>query len=163
MLYITSDQHFGHKRIIEYCNRPFESVPQMNEYMIEQWNSVVGKQDEVICLGDFALVPKEKLCEIVERLNGTKSLILGNHDKRNPQIYTDAGFRFVYNHPIILENKFILSHYPQPIGEGYVNIYGHIHTNPQRETISPNGVCMCVERWNYKPISFKEIKERISK
>src|SRR3989344_4017153 len=80
-IFITADHHFNHKNIIEYCKRPFKTVEEMNETMIERWNRRVGKDDLVIHLGDFGLGNKEKINEIRKRLNGTIILIKGNHDR----------------------------------------------------------------------------------
>jgi calcineurin-like phosphoesterase family protein len=46
-IFFTADQHFGHKNIIKYCNRPFSSVEEMNKVMIDRWNEIVGKEDTV--------------------------------------------------------------------------------------------------------------------
>ena len=62
-IFITADHHFNHKNIIEYCDRPFKTVEEMNNTMIEKWNNKVGKDDLVIHLGDFALGNKEKVKE----------------------------------------------------------------------------------------------------
>jgi calcineurin-like phosphoesterase family protein len=80
-LFFTSDTHFGHARIIELCNRPFASVEEMNEAMIDNWNSVVGPKDSVVHLGDVALGPWVEWDGILSRLNGFKSLVVGNHDR----------------------------------------------------------------------------------
>lgn len=53
MDYFTSDEHFDHVKIIEYCNRPFSSVYEMNNFMIEQWNNIVNDRDTVYVLDDF--------------------------------------------------------------------------------------------------------------
>lgn len=79
MLFFSSDHHFWHQNIIAYCNRPFSSVEEMNEALIDRWNSVVSPEDTVYCIGDFSLAirPVET---IPSMLNGTKILIPGNHD-----------------------------------------------------------------------------------
>ena len=79
--YFTSDQHFGHARIIEMCARPFRDVDEMDRHMINAWNGVVRPDDTVWHLGDFAYRMKPgRLTGLFHRLNGIKNLIVGNHD-----------------------------------------------------------------------------------
>lgn len=162
-IFLIADTHLCHKRIIDYCNRPFNSVERMNETIINNWNSVVGKYDIVYVLGDFALCGKDKIIEITQKLNGRKRLILGNHDGASLETYHAAGFEYVYNHPIILDEFYILSHYPQFITPNgvYANIHGHIHTNPEFVDFSARSFCVCVERpsMNYAPIEFEKVKQ----
>ncbi len=80
-IFFTSDQHFGHKNIIKFSNRPFNSVEEMDEMMIQRWNEKVGETDEVYHLGDVGLASSGKLRKILERLNGKIYLIKGNHEK----------------------------------------------------------------------------------
>lgn len=92
MRFFTSDTHFGHANIIKYANRPFVDVPHMNEALIENWNAVIGPDDEVFHLGDVALGPKESWDSIFPRLQGYKILVIGNHDAifaQNKQAYID--------------------------------------------------------------------------
>ena len=79
-LFFTSDHHFGHRNIIRYANRPFSSVEEMNEVMIERWNEKVQPQDVVYHLGDFALCSQNETAAILDRLNGQIRLIKGNHE-----------------------------------------------------------------------------------
>lgn len=79
--FYTSDLHFGHANIIKYCNRPFSSVGEMDEAMIAQWNSVVSTEDTVFVLGDYAMGDRKRGLSYLLRMNGTKILINGNHDK----------------------------------------------------------------------------------
>lgn len=94
--FFTSDQHFGHANILVYedeCRRDqhgnrFESVEQMDEYMIEQWNAVVRPGDTVYCLGDFSY--KQATIEsVMPRMNGSKILIVGNHDPYFKRLHSD--------------------------------------------------------------------------
>lgn len=79
--FFTSDLHFGHRNVIEYCDRPYKDIYEMNTAIINQWNSQVKPEDEVYVLGDFG-INKSKVFdkELVQSLNGKKYLILGNHD-----------------------------------------------------------------------------------
>jgi len=79
--WFTSDTHFGHKRIIELSNRPFDSVENMNEQLVENWNYFVKPEDTVYHLGDVALGSFLESLAYVGRLNGIKHLVVGNHDR----------------------------------------------------------------------------------
>ena len=78
MIFFTSDTHFNHKAIISYCSRPFESVEEMNDRLIDNWNQVVKPSDTVYHLGDFALYCND-IEQIRKKLNGKINLIQGNH------------------------------------------------------------------------------------
>lgn len=81
MDYFTSDTHFNHKNVIEYCNRPFSSVEEMNEVMTQNWNRRVRKNDTVYVIGDFIMGRRSDSFEIRNNLNGNIVLIRGDHDK----------------------------------------------------------------------------------
>lgn len=164
-IWFIGDTHFNHKNIIQYCNRPFPSVDEMNETLITNWNKVVGKEDRVFMMGDFALCGKDKIIEIGQRLKGRKILLLGNHDGASLNTYYEAGFEMVSRFPILFKEFFILSHKPQNIQENgmYVNIFAHIHTNPAFKTASAQSYCVSAERINYTPIEFNEIYKAIEK
>jgi calcineurin-like phosphoesterase family protein len=80
MDFFTSDTHFGHVNVIQYCNRPFASIEAMNDGLTERWNARVGTEDTVYHLGDFALGQKVLWPEYRKRLNGRIVFIEGNHD-----------------------------------------------------------------------------------
>ena len=109
MIFITADNHFGHKNIIKYANRPFKTVEEMDRVMIENWNKVVGEDDIIYHLGDFALAPSSYIKEILDNLNGYKILIMGNHD-RGINRMKRLGFDEVYKG--IIKTPRIMSHYP---------------------------------------------------
>jgi calcineurin-like phosphoesterase family protein len=156
--FFIADPHFGDGRIMKYENRPFESVAQMDEALIENWNVRVTSEDEVYVLGDFGADGCEQ--QILNQLNGTKYLIKGNHDTKSNESYRQAGFREVYDHPIILDNFWILSHKPLYVNSNmpYANLFGHVHTAPQYRDYSSQHYCVSVERIDYTPISFDEVK-----
>lgn len=161
-IFLIGDCHFGHRNIINYCNRPFKDVEDMNEKLVKYWNNVVGANDIVYVVGDFALCGKQKIIEIGQRLNGRKRLILGNHDQASVNTYREAGFEFVYNHPIILDDFFIVSHAPLgylPPNGVYASIFAHVHDDPAYVDVSSRSFCVSAERIAYAPIEFETIKE----
>ena len=82
-VFFTSDTHFYHANIINFCKRPFANVETMNEALIENWNAVVGANDIVFHLGDFCFGGSAEWTNILNRLNGRIYLIVGNHDLKN--------------------------------------------------------------------------------
>lgn len=82
MYWFTSDEHFGHKKIIEYCQRPFSSVEEMDEIIINNFNSVVRNEDITIHAGDFTLWKNLKGIyeNYINKLNGKHIFLKGSHD-----------------------------------------------------------------------------------
>ena len=159
---MISDTHFHHKRIIEYADRPFANVLSMNKSIIENWNTIVSKDDKVFHLGDIGFGNTSDMYNIFRHLNGHKILIRGNHDKRfSDGALIKIGFKEIYKYPIILEETYILSHAPleKNIGD-MINIHGHIHDSI---ITNKNHYNACVEHHNYTPINFKEIKNILNK
>lgn len=127
----------------------------MTESLVKNWNSVVGKNDIVYVVGDFALCGKQKIIEIGKRLNGRKRLIIGNHDQASVNTYREAGFEFVYNHSIVLDDFYIVSHVPLPyIQAPFFNIHAHTHEFSNSE----NHFCVSAENIKYTPLNFEEVK-----
>lgn len=81
MIYFTSDNHFGHANILRWSKRSFKDVQDMEEKMVSRWNSTVQPDDTVIVVGDFAFTGSKERERILNRLNGFKVLVQGNHDK----------------------------------------------------------------------------------
>lgn len=124
MMYFTSDTHFNHKNVIQYCNRPFANTREMDEALIENWNNTVKKDNEMIyVLGDFAFAGKEYTRTILHRLKGIKILVKGNHDK-DAKTMLELGFdRVVENERIKVGNHNVLvSHFPyHPVRQHFVS------------------------------------------
>jgi calcineurin-like phosphoesterase family protein len=173
-VWFTSDLHLNHKNIIKYCNRPFISTQEMNEKLIENWNSVVKPDDHVFNLGDFCFGEVKQWQEFRNQLNGKITLIKGNHDKlQNGQI--QSLFDGVYDYLKISVKdedtkdgwqKIILCHYALRTWEGFhrksFSLYGHSHgTLPD----DPNllSIDVGVDCHEYKPISYNEVKEIMKK
>ena len=161
-IFFRADTHFGDERILRYENRPFESVAEMDRELANRWNSVVGRDDVVYVLGDFGADGYE--AEMLSRLNGEKILVKGNHDTRSSEEYRRLGFSEVYDHPVIVEGFWILSHDALYVNENmpYANLFGHVHNSPIIKDYSKHHFCVCVERIAYTPIAFESIKLAVS-
>lgn len=108
-IWVTSDEHYCHKNIIKYSNRPFNSVSEMNETLIKNFNQVVGKNDLTIHVGDFCLSSKVMQKEILTRLNGRHWLIWGNHDSSKSRML-EIGFEKVFH--TLIKDGIIFHHVP---------------------------------------------------
>ena len=161
MRYFIGDTHFFDEGIIKICDRPFKGLRDMHSEIIKNWNSVVTDNDEVYIVGDLAFgdIDVVELAKIVEELKGKKYLVRGNHDNFENDFYREIGFEEVYDKPIILDGFWIVSHEPMFVASigPFVNIYAHVHDNPNYVDFSRRGACVSVERINYTPISFEDI------
>ncbi len=105
MIYLISDTHFNHKNIIGYENRPFDSVEEMNQQLIANWNKMISNKDTIYHLGDFASGNYDEVKTIADQLNGYKILIKGNHDRNHSKSWWHRiGFDDVIDGGIILDN-----------------------------------------------------------
>lgn len=161
-IFVCSDTHFNHANIIKYCNRPYETVEEMDEALVDNWNSVVTNDDTVFFLGDFALGSRDVVRDFVSKLNGRKILVRGNHDHMSDQSYKDAGFETVFKKPVIMhfdnyDMDIQFSHAPVFDEENqYPNIYGHVHDKPCNDA---KHYCVCMEVIDYKPIELDKVVE----
>lgn len=169
-IWVTSDGHLNHENILKFTDsktgkriRPeFDTVQQMNECLLDSWNSVVKKGDIVYHLGDVFFGPKEDFQKMWPKFNGSKRLIVGNHDDI---IYLSAGgfFKKVQMWRMFPEFGLMFSHVPlhpsnlfrHNNGETLLNVHGHIHQND-----SPDGPYrnVCVEKTNYTPVNIEELR-----
>ena len=166
-IYVVSDTHFGHANILRFTGvngvtliRPqFTSVAEMDQYMVQKWNSIVRPEDHIYHLGDLTLDKQARpdFVRLVRSLVGHKRLILGNHDKMDVRDYREMGFQKVMAYRYF-DRDTVLSHVPlHPFSVGHrVNIHGHIH-----EKDSPPGryVNVSVEKWDYTPQLLSYMKE----
>jgi calcineurin-like phosphoesterase family protein len=158
LIYFIADTHFGHKNIIRFCDRPFNTVKEMDNEMISLWNKTVNDGDEIIHLGDFSYrTSPEDTKSIFQSLRGKISLLMGNHDRKyGIDYWKDIGFDRVYDSPIVLDNKLLLSH-KQLIDKRYLNVHGHSHENKVKKALRNYALCVSVEQINYRPISIVDI------
>ena len=155
--FFTSDTHFGHKSVIDFCKRPYFYVEEMDEALVENWNSVVGPEDRVYHLGDFAWTMKAAK-RIRPRLNGNIRLIIGNHDDV-PKLSATGMFTRMNLWRQFPEWNFTATHIPLAVTEtrtGSFNVHGHKHNDPSFIP-EPHQINVCVENTAYKPIHVDEI------
>ena len=150
-IFLFSDPHFGHKNMA--IKRGFETVEQHDEHIVERWNSVVGKRDVVYLLGDITM--EKDSYEILDRLNGCKKVILGNHDK--PQ-HVQKLLKYVNSVCSMFQLKgCMLTHcpiHPYEINRFKLNIHGHVHDKTIDDIRYFN---VSAENIDYTPISIEEI------
>lgn len=136
MKYFISDTHFYHENIIKFDSRPFSSVEEMNQTLIDNWNKVVEKNDDVYILGDFCwkTASTEEYEKLVSALNGFKHLIAGNHDPKFSEVQKNKFWASYsdYKELVYDGKQLILCHYPIPFykadyKESVWMLYGHVH------------------------------------
>lgn len=174
--HFTSDPHYVHKNIIEYCNRPFRDVEHQIEELVARFNAIVTPEDHTLILGDLFLGSRG--VEIMGRLNGKKTLVAGNHDLRvTTTKLLSFGFEAVHRgslYDVIDGMKVCYNHFPHAKGspdERYLNLrppyeedvvlmHGHTHSrerfNPRQLTVHPG-----VDAWDYSPCTLEQISSLI--
>ena len=166
-VFFTADTHFGHGNVIEFCDRPFEDREEMDEALIERWNSVVGIHDRVYHLGDFSFRGPGPSIGIKHRLNGRIYLVEGNHDRR---MKAEVRQLFEWVKPLhelrIEGQKIVLCHYPlltwNASHRGSWSLHGHSHGN-LREDPNVRRIDVGVDCHDYRPISFAAVKKLMEK
>lgn len=153
-VFVISDTHFGHANIIKYAGRPFDSIEEMDNSLVEFWNHVVSPTDKVYHLGDVTL-SKKKL-PILDKLNGNKTLIAGNHD-----IYKTSEYLKYFKNVVACKeiNGFIMTHIPVHPDQKYRykgNIHGHMHEKNIADRWYFN---VSVEQIGYTPMNIEQIYE----
>lgn len=169
MKFFTSDLHFGHKNIIKYEDRPFSSTEEMDEYLIYKWNSKVNKNDEVYILGDFGFVSGARANELLDRLNGRKFLIRGNHDHSflKDKKFDKTKFEWIKDYACINDNGKVVCmfHYPIAVWDrqhhGSIHLYGHIHSNKDNHhplvVHLDNAYNVGCDVHNFEPVTLEEL------
>lgn len=166
-IYFISDTHFGHANILTFKRadgtplREFSNVDEMDEYMIEKWNSVVRPQDKVYHLGDVVI--NSKFLYRLDRLNGHKRLVRGNHDIYKTKLYSQY-FEEIHGVRVFggfdslpKRTRLAASHvplHPDCVDRWGFNIHGHLHSNVMKDKRYIN---VSVEQLDYTPISMDEV------
>lgn len=175
-IYFTADLHLGHENILA-SRTQFQTIDEMDQYMIERWNKVVHANDEIYILGDLMFRNRRSPMYYLEKLKGRKHLIIGNHDEKwMKQVNLDDYFISVDRELILKNNhkKYTLSHYPwiEFPGSRYAKyssaymIHGHIHSNKVSGTYEiikkhfPNLLNCGQDICDFKPVTIDELIEQ---
>lgn len=168
MNFYIGDPHFGHKDIINFDNRPFASVEEMDQELIRRWNRRVRDGDDVYIIGDFCYKAEHKPSWYLEQLNGRKHLIIGNHDRET--LNDPDAIKMLASVDKMMpvkdgDQNIVLCHFPIAEWRGYYHgvwhIYAHVHgelNNAARFMLTQeralNAGCMLND---YQPSVFDEL------
>lgn len=166
-VFLTSDSHFSHRGIVQFDGvhgtklRPWTTIEEMDEALVENWNRVVKPGDKVYHLGDVVI--NRGALPILDRLNGRKVLIKGNHDQFRAAEYLQYFYDLRGTHKL---GDYVLSHIPlhQDSLYRYTKgcVHGHLHDG---RVLLPDGsidkryICVSVEHTNYTPVPLEEIEK----
>lgn len=171
-IYFTSDLHLGDERVLRY--RPvFSDIEDMDETIIRNWNNKVCPSDEVYIIGDLAFQSKHGIDYYLERMNGRKHLLIGNHEEDWIGKVEDLSNYFEsVDHMVYLESEdkhLTLCHYPMlewygtRYGKPSYLLHGHIHARTHLESYKyikehlPNALNVGVDVNGYEPVVFEEL------
>lgn len=161
MIYFSSDFHFGHHNILRYCNRPFKNTEEMGQVIVDNWNKLVQPTDIGIILGDVAF--GRQSLELVKKLNGSKWLIRGNHDRGfSDTAFKAVGFEVIIEKPYTFDLSsslgfsFHCMHAPLPgnYQADSINLCGHIHN---AWTARYGCLNVGVDQWDFSPLSIIQV------
>jgi len=152
MNWLVSDTHFNHANIIRYCDRPFSSVDEMNQALVDNWNRVVEENDTVFFLGDLA--SGYRPLDWLKMLNGHIVLIKGSHD------------RFVAPKTLTLHSggiDMLLIHNPADVPESWKGwvVHGHKHNTVPFFDPARKRVNVSVEVIDYTPTRVSRVMAMI--
>jgi calcineurin-like phosphoesterase family protein len=163
-IFVLADTHFGHAAILGFEDRAgqlirpgFSSVGEMDEFIIDRWNTVVKPGDKVYHLGDVAM--KKPYVKLALLLNGKKRLVRGNHDIFDDRLYREAGFEAIWGTRVMEvapKESIIMSHipiHPGSLGRFVGNVHGHMHVESVPD---PRYLNVGVELQHYTPIEVTE-------
>lgn len=157
--FFTADTHFNHTNIIKYCKRPFDTIEEMNETIVERWNAVVSKGDLVYHLGDFSW---RDGVHFIRQLHGNIILIKGNHDADAMKIKSEFGGVYTLKVIKYKDTAITLCHYSMRVWDrSHFNawhLYGHSHGTLPGQGKSMDVGCDC---HNFTPVSLEAIEKHM--
>lgn len=175
MIWFTSDLHLCHNKEFLYTPRGFKDIDSMNAAILNNWNSVVAKDDTVYVLGDIMLNDINEGLSILSRLNGFIKILIGNHDTNNKvEEYKKLPNVEVLGYSTIVKYgkyRFYLCHYPtfccrldeRRLTKDVIDLFGHLHTKnkfykyPNSDIYNYKMYCVCLDAHNMFPVSVETV------
>lgn len=164
-IWFTADFHLGHKNIIRYCNRPFDSVEAMNCAILERLNSAVKTNDVLYFLGDFCIGPKARALELRREIRcGKIFAVPGNHDKDTRKLTHEFSWLGDLAEVSINGHRIVLCHYAMRVwnhsSHGAWHLFGHSHGRLSALDTSLS-MDVGVDTHEFRPWSFEEVRDRM--
>lgn len=177
-IWFTADTHFGHANIISFCDRPYETVQEMNWMIAKNFNELIQPDDTLYHLGDVAMGNLRSSLPVMQTINGHKILVPGNHDRvfsQNTVAYRERfrdeylqGFDEIADEYVVFDDTFALCHFPfdgdshdgnrfdklRPEDDGRYLLHGHVHS---KWKVNGRQINVGVDVWDYKPVSLQEL------
>jgi calcineurin-like phosphoesterase family protein len=163
-IFVTADLHLGHEGILKYTPRPYLDAETMDEALIANWNAIVGRNDLVYVVGDFAWRNHNRY---LQALRGKKILICGNHDRMNRESLNhftevhDLLLRTIDGQPVVFCHYCLAvwpDAYPSRGRPGAWHLYGHSHGRiPEAE--DSRRMDVGVDVWQYQPVPWELVAE----
>lgn len=158
-VWIWSDQHFSHKNIIRFSERPFADVTEMDEHLIANHNEYVGKNDICLWLGDVGFKGTNAINEMLNRCNGYNILVIGNHDFNGKKLrnlaFDETHMIYMVEYPDV---SMVMTHYPMyNLPAPWINVHGHLHAYPTPFTGQPQHINVNCEIQDYRPRLLDEV------
>lgn len=157
--YIWSDQHFFHKNVIDFSQRPYMNVEEMNETLVANYNDYVGKDDICLWVGDVGFGNDTQINGLLDQCNGYKILIIGNHDFNGKKLrklnFDETHLLYQIDVPGV---SLVLTHYPMDnIFLPWFNVHGHLHAYPKFDTGNVLHYNVNCEAHSFRPAQINEI------
>lgn len=163
-IFFASDIHAFHKNILKFepISRPFSCIEEMNEVIVDRWNAKVPNDAETYILGDVSFGKLKDTVDFLNRLNGKKCLVIGNHDTHflGKQEFIDCFEGRIFD---ILDHKinkkhYVMCHYPMLAWNrshyGAVQLFGHLHSKWKGNRQQLN---VGMDLWNLSPLEIGEL------
>jgi len=163
MDYFISDPHLGHENIIKFGRKQFSSIEEHDKFFINkiyEWADKYKEGDTFWVLGDWGEPNFLYIMDVMNTKGIITKFVRGNHDKAEDMPRFKEYFQEVYEYPVYISNKLVVSHVPVATYEDTINIHGHTHRSYLKDL---NHIPTCLDVINYEPVSMKNVQSRFGK